>query len=100
MEALQQARFADAGLADDQRDLPFTLLAALPARHQRAQLVLAPNERGKSTDCGGGFEPPSHSARLYYLVKLERPFDALQRRCLATLDHEQTRDQPMHGVGD
>src|SRR5215468_1692583 len=100
MEVLQQARFADACFADDQRYLPFTLPAALPARHQRAQLVLTPDERGQPTDSSGGFEPSAYSAWLNYPVKLERPFDALQRRCPATLDHEQTGDQPMHSVGD
>src|SRR5215831_2082124 len=100
MEALQQARFANARLADDQHYLPFTLPAALPARHQRAQLVLTSDEWGQSTDCGGGFEPAAHSARSNYLVKLERPFDALQRRRSVILDHEQTRDQPMHSVSD
>jgi hypothetical protein len=92
MEALQQARFADTRLADEQRYLPFTLPAALPARHQRAQFVLTPDERGQSGDRSGGSKPSSHSAWLNYLVKPELPFNPLHRGRSATLDHEQTRD--------
>jgi len=35
-----------------------------------------------------------------YPVKLDRSIDPLERLRFAILDHEQPRDQPMHGVGD
>ena len=100
MEALHQARFADPRLADDQRHLAFAIEGALPAIHQQAQFVLAPDEWGQSTRRRGRFEPPAHSARPDYAIKLDRPFDALERLRSAILDHEQPRDQPMRGVGD
>src|SRR5215831_102902 len=77
MEALQQARFANAGLADDQHHLPLALKCMFPTVLQQTQFLFASNERGQSVDDGGCFEPPPHSARLNYLVKLERPFNAL-----------------------
>src|SRR5215472_7427625 len=76
VEALQQARFADAGLADHQHHLPLALKRVFPTIIKQAQFVLTPDERGQPADCGGGFKPSSHSARLNYPVKLERPFDA------------------------
>ena len=95
MEALHQARFADPRLADDQRHLAFAIERALPTIHQQAQFVFAPDEWRQPTRCRRRFEPPAHSARLDYPVKLDRPLDALKRLRSAILDHEQPRDQPM-----
>ena len=81
-------------------DLAFALERALPAIHQQAQFVLAPDERSQSTRRGRRFEPPAHSAGLDYPVKLDRPFDSLERLRAAILDHEQPGDQPMRRVGD
>ncbi len=68
MEALHQARFADPRLADDQRHLAFAIQRPLPTVHQRAQFVLAPDERSQSAGCRRRFEPPAHSAGLDYAV--------------------------------
>ena len=99
MEALHQARFADPRLAHDQRHLAFTIEGALPSIHQQAQFVLAPDEWSQPTRCRGCFEPPSHSAGPDYPVKLDRPFDPLERLRPAILDHEQPRDQSMRRGG-
>ena len=100
MEALHQARFADARFADDQRHLALAIEHALPSIHQQAQFVLAPDERRQSTRSRGRFEPPAHSARLDYAVEPDRPFDAFERLRAALFDHEQPRDQPMRRIGD
>ena len=100
MEALHQARFADPRLADDQRHLAFAIQSSLPAAHQQAQFVFAPDERSQSARSRCRFEPSAHSAGLDYPVKLDRPLNALERLRPAILDHEQPGDQPMHSVGD
>ena len=89
MEALHQARFADSRFADDQRHLALAIERAFPTIHQRAQFVFAPDEWRQSTRRRGRFEPPAHSARPDYAVKLDRLFDALERLRSAILDHEQ-----------
>src|SRR5712692_10084496 len=100
METPQQARFADPGLADNQRHLSFTVQHAFPTIHQRAQFILAPDEWRKSSRRRDRFESSANSARLDNAIKLGRPFDALERLRAAVFDHEQPRDQPMHRVGD
>ena len=95
MEALHQARFADPRLADDQRHLAFAFEGTFPAIHQQAQFVLAPDEWSQSSRRRRRFEPPAYSAGLDYPVKLDRPFDALERLRSAIFDHEQPGDQPM-----
>ena len=99
-EALHQARFADPRLADDQRHLAFAFERALPTIHQQAQFVFAPDEWSQPTRCRGCFEPPAYSARLDYPVKLDRPFNPLERLRSAIFNHEQPGDQPMRCVGD
>ena len=94
-EALHQTRLADSRLADDQRHLAFTFDGTLPSTHQQAQFVFAPDKRSQSTRCRGRFEPPAYSAGLDYTVKLDRPFNPLERLRSAILDHEQPGDQPM-----
>jgi len=41
---LDQPRLADAGLADNERELPLALTRALPAPAQMFELLLAPDE--------------------------------------------------------
>jgi hypothetical protein len=48
-EALHQARFADPGLAYDQRHLAFTFDGRFPSIHQQTQFVFAPDERSQSS---------------------------------------------------
>ena len=43
--------------------------------------------------------PPAHAAWLDYPVKLDRPFDSLERLRSAIFDHEQPGDQPMRSRG-
>jgi hypothetical protein len=94
-EALHQARFADPGLAYDQRHLAFTFDGTFPSIHQQTQFVFAPDERSQSSRRRACFETPAYSADLDYPVKLERRLNALERLCSAILDHEQPGDQPM-----
>src|SRR5579864_9721165 len=99
MEALHQARFADPRLADDQLHLAVAFEGALPTIHQQAQFVLAPDEWSQSTRRCRRFESSAHSAWLDYLVKLNRPFHALERLRSAIFNHEQPRYQSMRSRG-
>ena len=49
MEPLQQARFSDSRLTDDQRRLPLAVEGTLPTIHEQAQLVFAPDEWSQPT---------------------------------------------------
>ena len=60
-KALHQARFADAGFADNRDDLTFALAHALPTIHQQTQFVLAPDERGHPAHCR---LPPASRPRI------------------------------------
>ena len=79
--------------------MAFTIECALPAIHQQAQLVLAPDERSQSTRHRRCSEPLSHSAWLDYTVKLKRPFHAFERLRTAIFNHEQPGDQLMRSRG-
>ena len=95
MEALHHARFADPRFAYDQRHLAFAFEGTFPTIHQQAQFVFAPDKWSQSTRCRGRFEPSSYSAWLDYPVKLDRPFDPLERLRSPIFNHEQPGDQPM-----
>ncbi len=73
MEALHQARLADAGLADDSNDLAFTVKHAFPSTQQRTQFVLAADEGRQSTRRSHRFETPAHPARSNYAIESDRP---------------------------
>jgi len=92
-EALHEARFADPRLAHYQRHLAFTVEGAFPTIYQQAKFVLSPDELGQSTRRRCRFEPSSHSARLDYSIKLDWPFDTLERLRSPIFDHEQPGDQ-------
>src|SRR5438552_1503651 len=99
MKALHQARFADSRLAYDQRHLAVTVQHPLPTTHQRMQFVFAPDECSQAPPRSRRLQPTAHSAGLNYPVKLEGPFDALERLLPARFDHEQPRDQAMGILG-
>ena len=46
MKLLDQPRLADAGLADDQRELALALTRAIPAPGEKIEFLLAPHEGG------------------------------------------------------
>src|SRR5207302_11403886 len=77
-EALHEARFADASLADDQSHLTFTFERTIPTVHQRAQFVLAANEWGESARGSRDVETSARSARLNYTVNIYWTLDALE----------------------
>jgi hypothetical protein len=77
MKTMNQARLADAGLADNQRHLSFALQRTCPTIIKQTQFVLTADEWSQSADCGASFEPTAHATWPNYLVKLERSFDAL-----------------------
>ena len=79
---------------------PSPSMRALPSIHQQAQFVLAPDEWSQSTRCRGRFEPPAYSAGLDYTIKLDWPFNPLERLGTPILDHEQPRYQTMRFGGD
>jgi hypothetical protein len=100
MKVLQQARFANASFAYDQRYLAFAVEHTFPSIQQQPQFFLATDERGKTASCCNRFEPATHSAWPDYPVDLERPVGALQGLRSKILDHEQPRDQPMGSRGN
>jgi hypothetical protein len=100
VEALHQARFADPRLADDQRQLAFSVERALPTILQQVQFVFTSDEWSQCPRCRRCLEPSAYSARLHYPVKLDRPIDPLERLRSPILDHEQSRDQSMHCLSD
>src|SRR6202035_4731816 len=66
-----------------------------PPIYERAQFVLAPDERCQSMRRRGRFEPPSYTTRSNYAVESNRPLDALERLRSAIFYYEQPGDQPM-----
>ena len=70
---LDEARLADAGLADNQRELALASHRPLPAPAQEVELLLAPDERSK----GAGAEAPA-AARAHDAKEVDRLGDALE----------------------
>jgi hypothetical protein len=87
-EASDHARFADPRFTYYQRHLTFASDGMFPTIHQQAQFVLAPDEWGQTTRRGHRFEASAYSAGLDYPVKLDRPFDALERLRSAIFNYE------------
>ena len=92
MKFLDQARFTQARLADDQHQLAVTLPRPLPAPHQHGDFLVAADERremalpGAASAAAGTNEPEQHH-RLRH---------ALERMCAALLGDEQAGDLALH----
>src|SRR5438067_1573228 len=72
-KALQQTRFANAGLAYNCNYLTLALAHTLPTIHQQAQLVIAADEWRQAAHRGRCGEAATHPAWTNYAVELERP---------------------------
>ncbi len=75
---LDDARLADAGLAELDHDLALALLGLLPAPHQQRNLLLAVDERGQPRAHRGG-EAGLHPRGAHHVPSLGLLRDALQR---------------------
>ena len=92
---LNEARLADAGLADHERELPHACRRALPAPAQEVEFLLTPDER--SEHAGSKRRAPLARTIRKERRRLRRAF---QRMRAAILGDKQARDQPMNTTGD
>ena len=95
-ELLDQPRFAQAGLADDQRKLPLAAARAFPAARENVEFLAAADQRRRRARAAA----PAAAAGAHDAVEL-RPFgDAFQLMLALVLGDEQARDLPVHGARD
>jgi hypothetical protein len=92
MKFLDEARFTQAGLADDHHQLPVALPRPLPAPRQHGDFVVAADERRKPARTGAaaaaaGADEPEQKRRLR---------DALERMAAALFGDEQAGDLLLH----
>ena len=99
-QLVDQARLADAGLADDEHGLPLAVLRALPAIDSVASSCSRPTN-GVRRARGDG-EPAPHAARpVHDAVERDRLGDALELlRPPRSSTHEDARHEPLRGAAD
>ena len=95
-EFLDQARLADAGLADDLDELTLAFERARPAAPQQRKLLLAADERRQ----GARPAAPAAAARPYDAKERDRRRHALEVVRAFVLDDEKPSRLPLHGRGD
>ena len=95
-ELLDQARLADAGLADDLDELAFACERAQPAARQQRDLVLAADERRQ----GPRPAAAAAAARAHDAIERQRRGRALEFVRAPVLDDEEARDLALHARGD
>ena len=93
---LDQARLADAGLADDLDELTLAFERARPAARQQRKLVLAADQRRQ----GARPAPPAAAARPHDAIERDRRRHALEVMRALVLDDEKPRRLPLHARGD
>jgi hypothetical protein len=93
---VDQPRLADAGLADDERELPFAFARALPAPGEKIEFLLASNE-GRQRPCAAA---PAAAARAHDAIERHGRRRALQGVRAAVFRHEQTSGLALDGRGD
>ncbi len=93
------ARFSDAGLAADQRDLAGPVLGPLPQRHQLAQLFLPADELGELLGVKG-IKSAHHRALAGDAPDRHGLCDSLERLQAAILDREDPAEEPQRARGD
>ena len=91
-----QPGLADAGLADDEHELPFARAGPFPAAGQDAKVLLAADERRENP---GAF-PAASAAHAHDAIERHRSRDALQLMRALVLNDEQPGDLPLDGRGD
>jgi hypothetical protein len=92
MKFLDQARLAEAGLANDHQQLPVALSSPLPAPHQQCHFLVATHERcetalPRAASAAACPHQPEQSHRLRY---------AFEFVAAAILGDEQARDLALH----
>src|SRR5262245_47248558 len=88
---LNEARLADAGLADNEAELALASRRPFPPPAQEVELLLAPGERSE----GAGAEPPA-AARAHDPVERNRRLRAFELMRPAILDDEEAGNLPLH----
>ena len=100
LEALLQyrgdARFAEAGFAGDQHDLPIPCLRARPTAQQQVDLLIATDQRGQRQSAQR-LETTGDDTWAQHLPGRHRAANALH---LDGLKFEQLADQPPRAFGD
>ena len=92
MKFLDQARFAQARLADDQHQLAVALPRPLPAPHQHRHFVVAADERREMALPGAA----AAAARAHQPEQHRRLGHALERVRAALFGHKQAGDLALH----
>ena len=93
---LDQARLADAGLADDLDELTLAFERARPTARQQRKLVLAADQRRQ----GPRPAPPAAAARPHDAIERDRRRHALEVMRALVLDDEKPGRLPLHARGD
>src|SRR5271168_1383826 len=93
---LDQPRFAEAGLADDQRELPLAAARALPPARQDVEFLPAAHQRGRRARAAS----PAAAAGAHDAVDLRFLSHAFQFMLALVLGDEQARDLPVHAARD
>ena len=91
VKLLHQPRLAQAGLADDQRELALAFARALPAPGEKIELLLAPDERRQSARPAA----PAAAARAHDAIERHRRRHPLELVLAAVLRHEQSGGLPL-----
>ena len=95
-ELLDEARLADAGLADDLDELALAFERARPAARQQRKFVLAADERRQSARPAA----PAAAARPHDAIERDRRRHALELMRALVLDDEKPGRLPLHARGD
>ena len=93
---LDQTRLADAWLADDLDELTLAFERARPAAHEKAELVLAPDERRQ----GARPAAPAAAARAHDAIEHDRGRHALEVMRALVLGDEQPGRLALHARRD
>src|ERR1700722_12196825 len=93
---LDQPRLAEAGLADDQRELPLAAARALPAAHKDVEFLGAADQRRRRARAAS----PAAAAGAHDAVEVRLLSHAFQFMLALVLGDEQARDLPVHAARD
>jgi hypothetical protein len=91
VKLLHQPRLAQAGLADDQRELAFAFVRALPAPGEKIELLLTPDERRQRPRAAA----PATAACANDAIERHRRRHSLDLVLAAVLRHEQSGRLPL-----
>ena len=97
VQLVDEARFSDPRLAEDDDGLPLAVRRPLPAIDERSNLDVAPDEARQVSRRDG--EPAAYPARLHDAVERHRLAHAFQLLRPTVLDHEQPADQALRRGG-